>query len=147
MPTEERSVPHSEPLEVEVKIAKALNAIDAGIERIAEPSPFSCPECHGVLMQLKDTRPLRVRCQTGHAYSVRSLIAAQSEGIDRALWAAVRAMQEGGLLLRYIAAHEAIAVDAGDSASLAEQASTAHRLAEQVRQVIAERSRLTPTGS
>jgi len=37
-----------EHVEVEVKIAKEQNALDAGLERIATPSSFACPECHRV---------------------------------------------------------------------------------------------------
>src|SRR5581483_3391461 len=59
-----------EEVEIEVKIAKAHNAIEAGLERIGEPSPFACPECHGVLLQFKGDSRLRFRCHTGHAYSV-----------------------------------------------------------------------------
>lgn len=33
------------------------------------PSPFSCPECNGVLSALKDADMIRYRCHTGHAYS------------------------------------------------------------------------------
>jgi two-component system chemotaxis response regulator CheB len=42
-----------EEVEIEVKIASEHNALDSGLERIAVPSPFSCPECHGVLLELR----------------------------------------------------------------------------------------------
>ena len=100
-------LPIAEPrtLEVEVKIAKATNAVDAGVEEIGEPSPFACPECHGVLLKLKDSHPLRFRCHTGHAYAADSLVAAVSDGIEEALWTSVRAMEEGAILLSHLAGH------------------------------------------
>jgi two-component system chemotaxis response regulator CheB len=61
-------------LDVEVRIAKEVNAVDAGVECIGEPSSFTCPECHGVLLRMKGAHPLRFRCHTGHAFSARSLV-------------------------------------------------------------------------
>jgi two-component system, chemotaxis family, protein-glutamate methylesterase/glutaminase len=36
----------------------------------------------------------RYRCYTGHAYTTRALLEEQSERLERALWAAVRSMEE-----------------------------------------------------
>jgi len=90
-------------VEVEVKIAKAHNPIEAGLEQLGKPSPFACPECHGVLLQLDDESRIRFRCHTGHAYSVESLVAAIGEGVDGSLSNAVRSLEEAGLLLQAIA--------------------------------------------
>ena len=45
----------------------------------------------------------RFRCHTGHAYSAESLAAAVFEGIEDTMWAAVRALDEGGSLLEQMA--------------------------------------------
>ena len=37
-------------------------------------SPYTCPECHGVLVQLQDGDFTRFRCHTGHAYSPSSIL-------------------------------------------------------------------------
>ena len=130
-----------ESLEVEMRIARDLNAIDAGLEQVGEPSPFSCPECHGVLLRLKEAQPLRFRCHTGHAYSIESLIAAVNEGIDVSLWTTVRALEEGALLLQHAASHTGH--DAGArSVALSKEAADAHRLAEHVRRLATERGAL-----
>jgi two-component system, chemotaxis family, protein-glutamate methylesterase/glutaminase len=92
-------------LEVEVRIAMEENAIDAGIQRIAEPSTFACPECHGVLLQMKEGGRIRFRCHTGHAYSLESLLAAISEGIEETMWNAARALEEGEMLMRAMGEH------------------------------------------
>jgi two-component system chemotaxis response regulator CheB len=94
-----------ETLEVEVKIAKEDNPIDAGLHDISEPSPFACPECHGVLLQIKEGGRLRFRCHTGHAYSLDSLLAAVGEAIEEALWNSIRALEEGHLLMSAIGSH------------------------------------------
>jgi two-component system, chemotaxis family, protein-glutamate methylesterase/glutaminase len=80
-------------VEVEVKIAKAQNPLEAGLERIGEPSRFACPECHGVLLQLKDDSRIRFQCHTGHAYTIDSLVAAISDGVGESLWNAMRSLE------------------------------------------------------
>src|SRR3954468_8984076 len=82
----------------EVDIAKERHPTDAGLQQIAEPSPYACPECHGVLLQLKGEGPTRFRCHTGHAYSIESLMAEVDEKIDESLWNAIRALEEAVLL-------------------------------------------------
>ena len=90
-------------IDIEVNVARSQNALDAGLERIAEPSLLSCPECHGVLMRMREAPPLRFRCHTGHAYSSRSLLAALGDHIEHTIWNAVRALEEETLLLQRLA--------------------------------------------
>ncbi|MDM0009524.1 chemotaxis protein CheB [Variovorax sp. J22G73] len=73
------------------------------LKRIATPSTFSCPDCGGVLFELEDKHPVRYRCHTGHAFSLRSLAATQEQATDAALWSALRALQEKEALLRRLA--------------------------------------------
>ena len=65
-------------------------------------SPFTCPECHGVLARMTNSKLLRYRCHTGHAYSADSLLAALSENIEGLLYNAIRGMDEMVLLLNQI---------------------------------------------
>ena len=66
----------------------------------AVPSPFTCPECHGILFERQDGTIVRYRCRTGHAFSADTLAAAQSSGIEEALWIALRALEENAALFR-----------------------------------------------
>jgi two-component system chemotaxis response regulator CheB len=135
-PVDQRGIgvtPHH--LEVEVDIAKERNAAEAGLEEIGVPSPFACPECHGVLLRLQEGKQQRFRCHTGHAYSVQSLVAAVSEGIDDALWIAVRALEEGSLLLQHLSTHAGAQDDGGVARELAAQARDARSGSEAVRKV------------
>ena len=66
----------------------------------AAPSVYSCPECKGVLWEVKNEGIIRFRCRTGHAYSGDSLLAAQSDALEAALWTAFRALEESGSLSR-----------------------------------------------
>ncbi|MDQ3744203.1 MAG: chemotaxis protein CheB, partial [Acidobacteriota bacterium] len=87
-----REVP--EETKIEVNIAKAANALNAGVLKLGEPSLYACPECHGVLLQLKEENRIRFRCHTGHAYSPESLIAEIDEAIEDSLWSALRSVEE-----------------------------------------------------
>lgn len=132
------STPGSRPtaLEVEVKIASGHNAVNAGVETVGEPSRFACPDCHGVLLRIKGEGPARFRCHTGHAYSARSLAAAVNDGIEDALWTAVRSLEEGALLMSYLAAGPDAGVDTDTAAALQQQATDAHQQSEMVRHVV-----------
>lgn len=133
-------------VEVEVRIAKEHNAIDAGLLDVGEPSSYACPECHGVLLRLKEADPLRFRCHTGHAYSAESLLAAVSENIEEALWTAVRALEEGALLLEHMADDSQKKNNGDAAARLASQVASARADSDTVRKVATEREALTADG-
>lgn len=67
------------------------------------PSVFACPECHGVLWELKNDEMVRFRCRVGHSYGTESLNAELSVASEDALWAAVRALEEKSALQRRFA--------------------------------------------
>jgi two-component system, chemotaxis family, protein-glutamate methylesterase/glutaminase len=123
-------------VEVEVKIAKEQNARDAGIETVAQPSSFACPECHGVLLQLQEGGRLRFRCHTGHAYSSESLRAAIDGAIEEALWNAFRALEEGTMLMEQLAAHAGRHPDEMNARVVMERANTLRAESQRVRQLI-----------
>ncbi|MBA2286337.1 MAG: chemotaxis protein CheB [Ktedonobacteraceae bacterium] len=58
------------------------------------PSAFSCPECGGVLWEIYDEHLLRFRCQIGHSFSVESMLAEQSDTLEKTLWAALKILDE-----------------------------------------------------
>lgn len=67
------------------------------------PSVFACPECHGVLWELKDSKMVRFRCRVGHSFGSDSLTRELSIASESALWAAVRALEEKAALQRRVA--------------------------------------------
>ena len=69
------------------------NAI-TGTDPPGEPSRMSCPACGGVLWEARDDEVLRFRCRVGHAYTADAVLDGQSESVDAALWAALRALHE-----------------------------------------------------
>lgn len=64
------------------------------------PSGLTCPDCGGALWERPGERPVHFRCRTGHAYSPESLLAKQSDAMDAAFWAALRALEENASLSR-----------------------------------------------
>jgi two-component system chemotaxis response regulator CheB len=97
---EKGTQPMSKLMETEVRIAREERAMDTGLEEVGVPAPYACPECHGVLLQLKEGSNLRFRCHTGHAYSIESLLSELTEKTEEVLWTAIRSIEETVLLLR-----------------------------------------------
>jgi two-component system chemotaxis response regulator CheB len=95
----------SNKMEIETRIAMEHNALKAGVMTLGDLTPYTCPECHGTLLQLDEGGILRFRCHTGHAFSVQSLLAEIGESIEETLWGAVRVIEERMLLLRHVAKH------------------------------------------
>lgn len=91
------------------------------LKGFAEPSTLVCPDCGGSLWEVKDARPPRFRCHTGHAFTMRTLAHTMNEATEEALQTAMRAVQEQAILLRKAAAasraagatEEALALEAG----------------------------------
>lgn len=124
--------PMPENIGIEVKIAKEDHAREAGVLKLGSPSKYACPECHGVLLQMKDALPTRFRCHTGHAYTLESLLSDMDEAIEDSLWNAIRALEERVMLIRQAAEHAREAH--GEDGGLLARAEDAQRRADLVRQ-------------
>lgn len=141
---EEKGVrPVSEEMEIEVKIAREDNALDSGIMKWGTPSVYACPECHGVLLQLKEEGNMRFRCHTGHAYSVDSLLAEFTEKTEESLWSAIRAIEEGVLLMRELASHLGEHHSGTDADALLTKADESQQRANLVRRAVMNHDNLS----
>jgi two-component system, chemotaxis family, protein-glutamate methylesterase/glutaminase len=135
--------PAPESLEVEVDIAKDNRSRTEEWVEIAEPSTFACPECHGVLLQLKEGQRIRFRCHTGHAFSPDSLLTAISEGTEAVLWNAIRALEEGALLIDRMVRHVKDQHDGEDAERLSQRSCEARRQAEVLRGLVSSPETVT----
>jgi two-component system chemotaxis response regulator CheB len=101
---------------MENDIAMEGNALKAGVMSLGEVSRYTCPYCHGVLVQIKEGPIIRFRCHTGHAFSLKALLAEINDAIDKGLWDTLRAVEERVMLLRQMQAL-ALASGASDEAA------------------------------
>lgn len=62
-----------------------------------------CPECGGVLTERAEAGVLQWECRVGHRYSPDTLIDAQADDVEGALWAAIRALADRAALLQRMA--------------------------------------------
>ncbi|MGI8588356.1 MAG: chemotaxis protein CheB [Chloroflexia bacterium] len=90
-------------MDIESQIARADMDLFNDSEVPGTPSPFSCPECHGTLWELKDGEMVRYRCRVGHTFSAESMMAQHNESLEDTLWAALRALEESAALARRMA--------------------------------------------
>jgi two-component system, chemotaxis family, protein-glutamate methylesterase/glutaminase len=85
------------------------DVVEAGIDTLQQqspngkPTPYTCPECGGTLAQLMGDGPIRFRCHVGHGFTAQILLAEQSNGLEAALWGAVRTLDEAADLRRRVA--------------------------------------------
>ncbi|SFW86983.1 chemotaxis protein CheB [Amycolatopsis australiensis] len=66
-------------------------------ELAAAASGYSCPDCQGALLEVGD-RPGQFRCRIGHAWSAEALLGARDIELERALWTALRSLDEKAAL-------------------------------------------------
>ena len=137
-PVEAEPSPVPRHVEVEIDIAKEKNPRDAGLEQIGKPSPYACPECHGVLLEIDDDGRVRFRCHTGHAYSLDSLLAAINDGIENSMSTAMRSIEEASLLMNDIADQLRLRNRSDESARMMDASERAKQQAEAIRQLILE---------
>ena len=109
-------------------------------DRPGRLAPLSCPECHGSLWEHDVDGVLRFRCRIGHIYSAESMLAMQTDAVDRALWAALRALEERAALTRKLADRARERDQRGVAVAFDHRATTAEQQALLVRRVLVDRT-------
>ena len=123
----------SEKTERELHIAKERDALEEGLMRFGEFSPFTCPECHGVLSMMREGKIVRFRCHTGHAFSSDALLASNGEELEARLWDAVRASDESVMLLNRLGEEFAKSGNTAAAERCFDEAREAHERSRPVR--------------
>jgi two-component system, chemotaxis family, protein-glutamate methylesterase/glutaminase len=77
-----------------------MSATHAAMSSQRQVTEIGCPDCSGVLSQLKDDDGphLRFVCKVGHAYSLYSLLQAKEDQLEQALWSAISLFQHVEML-------------------------------------------------
>jgi two-component system, chemotaxis family, protein-glutamate methylesterase/glutaminase len=99
------SIKERQLLEMEITIAREDNAFEMGILNMGEFTPFTCPECNGVLIRLVEGKFIRFRCHTGHAFTASALLAEVTKTVEDKLWQGMRGLEETAMLLDKISEH------------------------------------------
>ena len=97
---EGESSPVPEDIQLEADIAISGHMGTRGMEILGDRSVLACPDCHGVLWEIKDGDLARYRCHTGHAYTDEALEMGLQDDLGRALGSALRALDDRIKLLR-----------------------------------------------
>ena len=117
-------------------------SVEPKIDRGAEPSGLTCPDCGGSLFERPGEHPLHFRCRTGHAYSPESLLSKQFHALEGSLWAALRALEENASLSRRLEQRSLQHGNLYSSARFEKRALEAEKHAEALRHLLVEDRKL-----
>jgi len=132
-----------EKMGAEIKIAREVDSRVEDILRYGELSPFTCPECHGVLATFRDGSITRFRCHTGHAVSAATLLEASTEQVEQRLMDALRALDETIMLLNRLGEQYASRGDTAAAEQCFNRARDAYERSRPVREAALENEELT----
>lgn len=62
-----------------------------------------CPACQGSLTETEESGLLSFSCHVGHRFSLDAILGEQSDALESALWASIRALEESAALAERIA--------------------------------------------
>jgi two-component system chemotaxis response regulator CheB len=95
------------PVPVGIRLEAAIAAQEtSGMDvqgELGVASPFSCPECNGVLWELNDESMTRFRCHVGHSYTSEAMLAAKFHEFERILLTLLRSHAERAEIIRRMA--------------------------------------------
>lgn len=139
-PAHDRPAADVERHRVETLIAMEGNGLKAGVMEIGAVSKYTCPDCHGVLVEIEEGSIVRFRCHTGHAFSQLTLLAEVNESIDKGLWDTLRAIEERVMLLRQMEEHARAAGHDSEARRLELLAERAERRLQPIRELVLDPS-------
>lgn len=108
-----------------------------------DPGVTVCPECGGVLSERPEAGIAVWECRVGHRYSPESLVDAQADGVEAALWTAVRALEDRSRLLERMADQVESQGQMRTARSFRRRASSARDEADAVRHALAQSAEIT----
>jgi len=100
------------------------------------PSGLICPECSGPIWETTEGKVNQYRCLIGHAYSPESFVAEEGIAAERALWVAVKTLQERSSLLKRLAERAQGVGQSITAANFKTQAEESDNHAEAIRNIL-----------
>ncbi len=95
----------SQQMDSEVGIAMGDNGRMRELMALGEFTPFTCPECHGVLVKIVEGKLTRFRCHTGHAFTLNYLLSEVTQYNEDVIMTALRSLEETQELLIHTKQH------------------------------------------
>lgn len=86
-------------LRAEARLAITVGRGAGALTPAGKPSALTCPACDGPLFEVEQPGSARFRCEVGHAYNPDALLVEHTGVVERALWIALRTLQERAVLL------------------------------------------------
>lgn len=81
------------------RASRSKAALDTGVRGLGTTSFYTCPECHGSLVEIREGSIKRYRCHTGHAYTGRTLAEDALDTIEMSVWSSISHLEELSVLL------------------------------------------------
>jgi len=100
------------------------------------PAAITCPECGGALRDASEEGVVRFQCHVGHAYNADSLLTEHDAMLERALWTALRTLEESACLRREMASRSYVRGLHGLEEAYLDQAREFERRATLIRAVL-----------
>lgn len=94
--------------------------------------PIVCPECQGALTETRYNELIQYSCHVGHRYTLEAMLAEQSNSLESALWASVRALEESATLATRLAGSSSFEM----SDRFEEKASTMRKYADIIKGIL-----------
>ncbi|MBV9268015.1 MAG: chemotaxis protein CheB [Acidobacteriaceae bacterium] len=83
--------------------AIAQQTEDEGVEMDPQLTDLTCPDCRGTIWEVKRGNAKDYRCRVGHTFSAKTMLAEHFAAQEKALYAAVVALEEGASLAKRLA--------------------------------------------
>ncbi|MCW3117216.1 MAG: hypothetical protein JWM28_1298 [Chitinophagaceae bacterium] len=87
----------------EAAIIEKMQTGSYAVSQIGDPTVYACPDCGGILWEIKNGEFARYRCHIGHSYTEEDLLLKQTNAMHSTLWISLRIMEERKSLLEKIA--------------------------------------------
>lgn len=121
-------------LAIENRIASGVFSIEDwwGLEQRSSPSGLNCPDCRSALYEMNETRVLRFRCRSGHAFTAQTLLSGQADARETQLSSLFGAATEEATLAQRMLATQEYRDDADLAHTLRSRLDLVQREATQV---------------
>jgi len=113
-------------------IREEIKSYEKGYEA-NQRSVLTCPECGGVLWEIKDGKLVRYRCHTGHVYNAENLFSSYDKDLEKIFWTAIRMVVEKAAVSNRLAINAKAHGDTQHEAYYLAMAKDAEEQAERIR--------------